>query len=138
MRQLWQALSERIWPSRQVGVARQSRHMTTLQAMLALVIILAWGPEMIAAMEMTALLELLGASLFITAYVSGFRLKAIELGRTLHSIVSPLGEFDLLRSSARANMKAVAATSALLNVVWCVGAFVVLAAFGQHLYAHVT
>jgi hypothetical protein len=108
-----------------------------LQALLALAITLAWGPEIFAAMEMTALLELLGAGLFITAYVAGFKLKAMELSRALQSIVSPLGQFVLLRSSASTSLKAVAATSALLNAAWCMGAVVVLAAYGQHIYAWV-
>jgi hypothetical protein len=108
-----------------------------LQAVLALAITLAWGPEILAAMEMTALLELLGAGLFITAYVAAFKLKAIELGQALHNMVSPLGQLVLLRSSARASLKAAAAASALVNVAWCVGTVVVLAAYGQHLYAQI-
>ena len=135
MRRLWQVLTESLWTSRQAGSASQPRRMVLLQAVLALAITLAWGPEILAAMEMTALLELLGASLFITAYVAGFKLKAIELCRALHSTVSPLGQFVLLRSSATVSLKAVAAASVLLNVAWCLCAVVVLAAYGQHLYA---
>jgi hypothetical protein len=111
--------------------------LTAVQAVLALAITLAWGPEILAAMEMTALLEILGAGLFITVYVAGLKLKAIELGRALHSMVSPLGQLVLLRSSARGTLKAAAAVSILLNIAWCAGATVVVAAYAQHLYAQV-
>jgi hypothetical protein len=88
-------------------------------------------------MEMTALLEILGAGLFITAFVAGLKLKAMEVCRTLQSTVSPLGQLALLRSSAGVSLKAAAAASVLLNVAWCMGAVVVLAAFGHHVYGQV-
>ena len=134
MKESWQALNETLWPSRGVGSGSQSRRMASLQVMLALSITLACGPEIFAAMELTALLEILGASLFVTAYAAGFKLKALELCRALQSTVSPVGQFDVMRSSAApVRFRAIAAVSAMLNVVWCVAAVVVLAAYGQHL-----
>jgi hypothetical protein len=133
MKHLWQVLLERLWPSRGDSPAGQSRRMILLQAVVALAITLAWGPEIFAAMEMTALLELLGVGLFLTAYAAGFELKAIELFRALRSIVLPLGQLALLRSSARASVKALAATSVIVNVAWCLGAVLVVGAYGHYL-----
>jgi hypothetical protein len=107
--------------------------MVLLQAVLAFAIAVAWGPEIFAAMEMTALLEMLGASLFLTAYAAGAKLKAIELGRALHDIVLPTAHVALIRSNAPASSKALASLSIVANAACCLGAVVVVGAYGQHL-----
>ena len=125
---------EAVWPSRTVPGASRARRMGVMQGLLALAITLAWGPEVFAAIEMTTLLELLGASLFLTAYSAGVKLTALEFLKLLQGIVSPLGQLAILRSRAAAGTKALAATSVLINAAGCACAVLVLAAFGSHLF----
>jgi hypothetical protein len=133
VKHLWQVLLERLWPSRGDSPTSQSRRTVLLQAVVALAITLAWGPEITAAMEMTALLELLGVGFFLTAYGAGFRLKTIECSRALQSIVLPLGQLVVIRSDAKTSLKALAAASVIINAAWCVGAAVVVCAYGHHM-----
>jgi hypothetical protein len=107
--------------------------MALLQAAIALAIALAWGPEIFAAMEMTALLEILGASLFLTAYAAGAKLTAIELCRALQSIVLPAAQTDVISSNAPTSSKALASVSVVANAAWCLAVVVVVGAYGQHL-----
>ena len=133
MKYQWQALLERLWPSSGGPFVSHARRMAILQAAIALAIAVAWGPEIIAAMEMTTLLEMLGATLFLTAYAAGFELKAMELCRALRNIVVPVTHVAVIRSNAPASWKALTVISLAASATWCLGAFVVLTAYGQHL-----
>lgn len=110
------------------------RRMAVLQGCLAFAITFAWGPEVFAALEMTTLLELLGASLFLTAYSAGVRLMLLELEQAIQGIVAPIGQLSILRSNAGVGTKAVAAMSVLINAACCACAVLVLTAFGNHLF----
>src|SRR6478735_1419779 len=90
MRQLWQDFRESIWRSRYDPIASRERRIAVLQAALAIAIALAAGPEIFAAMEMTAFMELLGAVLFLTAMAAGSRLVAISLWSSIRSIAFPI------------------------------------------------
>ena len=133
MNELMNTVRERLWPSRAGARSDHSRRLLALQAVIAVVITVAYGPEIFAAMEMTALLELLGASLFLTAFGAGLRLKLIEVFRALRSVLAPVGQLDLIRANARPRLKAQAAVSIAINATWCFCAFVVAGAFSKHL-----
>ena len=128
------SLLERLWPSRS-GQADQGFRMGLLQVALAVLITLAAGPEIVAAMEMTALLELLGASLFLTAYAAGARLLAVSLGRALFDIAFPAMQVVILRSDASPGVKAAAASCVLFQVTWCLLAAVIAGVYGHHLWS---
>lgn len=133
MNQQWQLPIERLWPSRSDPRISQALRMVLLQAVIALAIALAAGPEVFAAMEMTTLLEMLGASLFLTAYAAGVKLKAIQAYHVLHSIVLPGAQVAVIRSNAPASWKALAFISVLTHAAWCLSAIMVAGAYGHHL-----
>ena len=60
-----------------------------LRPLLILVIVLVAGPDIFALTELTTLLELLGATLFVLAYLSGFKLLGISLLSGLRSLFLP-------------------------------------------------
>ena len=72
MRVLLQLLADWIWPfRRRAGVRVEPADY--LRPLIVLVIVLWCGPEVFAAADLVALLDLLGVMLFITAFEAGFR-----------------------------------------------------------------
>jgi hypothetical protein len=129
MRRQWQALLELLWPSRVAPTANQDRRIALLQAGIAIAIALAAGPEIIATMEMTALLELLGATLFLTAFAAGAKLLALSMWSAFCRIALPAPQLAIVRSDASTPAKSLAllyvtahATSCL-TFVFIVGAW---------------
>jgi hypothetical protein len=100
--------------------------MAVLQACIAIAITLAAGPEIFAAMEMTALLEVLGASLFLTAFGAGAKLTALSVYRAARNIALPAAEVFVLRSDATVPAKARALISWVVNATWWLGGILVL------------
>ena len=76
MKHPWQDFLELVWPSRYDPIASRERRIALLQTAIAIAIPLAAGPEIFLAMEMTALLEVLGAILFLAAFAAGAKLLA--------------------------------------------------------------
>ena len=60
-----------------------------LRPLLILVIVLVAGPDVFAFAELSTLLELLGATLFVLAYLSGFELLGISLLSGLRRVLMP-------------------------------------------------
>ena len=119
MRHPWQALLELIWPSRYDPIASHERRIALLQAGIAMAIVLAAGPEIFAAMEMTALLELLGAILFLTAMAAGAKLVALSIWSAITNIVLPAPQVAVVRSDAPAPVKALASAYVVAHAAWC-------------------
>jgi hypothetical protein len=68
---------------------------------VVLLIVLAIGPELVVLMDLAAvvsLYEVLGGALFVTAYVSGARLLAVELVRAVKNMLRPFAPLLRLRS----------------------------------------
>jgi hypothetical protein len=63
---------------------------STLRLLALLLIGLAAGPEIGLAMEMTTLLEILGAALFFTSFSVGARMLVMDLVTALRSFVYPV------------------------------------------------
>jgi hypothetical protein len=96
-----------------------SRGETLLRcAILALIAMLA-GPEIIAAIEMQILLELLGAALFTTAFVAGARLALSQAVGLVMNLLLPAPHVAVLLGDARLREKGIAATYILKNVAGC-------------------
>jgi len=119
MRYHWQALLELIWPSRYNPIASHERRMALLQAIIAMAIALAAGPEIFAAMEMTALLEVLGAVLFLAAMSAGAKLVALRVCRAFHSSIFPLPPAAVMRSCTSTPAKALALIGLAGHAMWC-------------------
>src|SRR3954469_25829903 len=108
MRQQWQAFLELVWPSRYDPIADHERRIAVLQAVLAIAIALAAGPEIFAAMEMTAFMELLGAVLFLTAMSAGARLVLLSIWSSIRGIAVPIPLPVVVRADTSILAKALA------------------------------
>ena len=120
MRQQWQAFLELIWSSRYDPIASHERRIAVLQSVLAIAIALAAGPEVFAAMEMTAVMELLGAVLFLTAMSAGARLLALSIWSGIRSIVFPIPLPVAVRANTSILTKALASLYVAGHATWCV------------------
>jgi hypothetical protein len=125
MQNSWQSFLERLWPSRSGPTAENQRRTALLKALIAMVIILASGPEIIAAMEMTTLLELLGATLFLTAFAAGARLAVEDVWRFVRGIVLPADQLLLMRSNLPLPAKIHAVARCTANVMLWLGGVLV-------------
>lgn len=132
MNHQWQSFLEHLWPSRSGPNDGQGFRITLLQAAIAIAIAIAAGPEVIAAMEMTMLLELLGASLFLTAFAAGAKLAAMTLCRAVYNIVIPAAQMSVLRSDAPAAQKALASVYVLGHAGWCLVFPLIVVMCGQY------
>ena len=120
MRHQWQALLELIWSSRYDPVASHERRMAVLQAVLAIAIAVAAGPEIVAAIEMTALMELLGTALFLTAMGAGAKLAALNIWNAIRSIAFPAPLSVAVRPGNSIPANALALTYVAGHATWCV------------------
>jgi len=119
MRNQWQAFLELIWSSRYDPIARHERRIALLQAGIAIAIALAAGPEIFVAMEMTAVLELLGAMLFLTAMTAGAKLVALSIWSAICNILLQAPQVAVVRSDASMPVRALAAIYVAAHATWC-------------------
>jgi hypothetical protein len=115
----WQALREFFWPSRYNPVASHERRIALLQAVIAIAIALAAGPEILAAIEMTALLELLGAVLFLVAMSAGARLVALRVRSAIHDSLFLVPPGFVLRCATSIPARALALLWITGHATWC-------------------
>ena len=120
MRRQRQAFLELIWPSRYDPIASSERRIALLQAVLAIAIALAAGPEIFLAMEMTAVMELLGAILFLTAMSAGAKLVVFSIWSALRNIAFPTPLPVVVRAVASIPAKALALIYVAGHATWCV------------------
>jgi hypothetical protein len=73
-----------------------ARREILLKLVMVAAIFLCAGPEIAAAIELQILLEMLGATLFMTAFVAGAKLVFINLGEKLRSHVLPMAPVALM------------------------------------------
>lgn len=118
MKDLWQDLLESIWPSRYDPIASHKHRVAVLEVLLAVAISVAAGPEVVAAMEMTALMELLGGVLFITAMGAGARLLALNVWDATCRFLVPVPLTFIVRPSASLPSKALAYVYLAAIAVW--------------------
>jgi len=123
MRHRWQGLLELLWPSRSDSAASRKRRIALLQVCIAMAIFAAAGPEIFAAMEMTALLELLGALLFLTAFAAGAKLVALSVWRAICNILLPAPQVALVQSDASLPAKALASLYIAVHAAWGLALF---------------
>jgi hypothetical protein len=119
MRQPWNAFLELLWPSRHDPIAGHERRIALLQTLLAIAIALAAGPEVFAAMEMTAVMELLGALLFLTAMSVGAQLVAQTFWNSVRGMLFPLPLPITVRAPGSPLTKTLAALYVAGHAAWC-------------------
>ncbi len=71
-----------------------------LKPLVVLLIVLWCGPEVFAVMELTTLLELLGATLFLVAFTTSFKLLALSILDWMGRAFLPIEYRALIRMSA--------------------------------------
>ena len=120
MRHTWQAFLELLWPSRYDPIAGHARRLASLQAGIAIAIALAAGPEIFLAMEMTAVLELLGALLFLTAMAAGAKLVALSICSAVYDLAFPVPPAAIVRCQASMPAKALAAICVAGYATWSI------------------
>ena len=130
----WQTLLEDLWPSRSVPRDLLWRREALLFIAIALAISLAAGPEIFAAMEMTTLLELLGASLFMTAFAAGARLALMRVWSAIGRVVLPAPQLLIIRSAASAPAKAAALIYVSAHATWCLAFVIIVGAWAQYAF----
>jgi hypothetical protein len=107
------------------------RRQAVLHILIAMAIAMAAGPEIMAAMEMTTLLELLGASLFLTAFATGAKLAVSRFLERLLPVVLPARQWLVLRSDASAPVRVSALLYVAAHAAWCFAFVFILGAWGH-------
>ncbi len=130
----WQVLLENLWPSRSAPPESLRRREAMLRSAIAMGVIAAAGPEVVAALEMTTLLELLGASLFVAAFQAGAKLALMRFWEVLCAIALPAPQVAIVRSDARPLAKAAALTYVSAHVAWCLMFAIIIGAWGHHIF----
>jgi hypothetical protein len=82
------------------------RWQPALRVLILLAIFSMAGPEIIPAIEMATLLELLGTLLFITAFSTALKMTAIDFGRWLGNVLVPAPILAMYRETCRPLKKA--------------------------------
>ena len=67
-----------------------------LKFVIVAAIFLCAGPELVAALELQILLELLGATLFVTAFIAGAKLAFLSLVENFRSLLLPVAPVALI------------------------------------------
>ena len=118
MRNQWQDLLELIWSSRYDPIASRKYRIALLEVFLAVVIAVAAGPEIFAALEMTALMELLGGVLFLTAMGTGARLVAFNIWNAIYRLAFPVPLAAIVRPNASIPRRAFAYVYVAAIALW--------------------
>jgi hypothetical protein len=133
MQSQWQTLLEDLWPSRSVPRDLLWRREALLFIAIALAISLAAGPEILAAMELTTLLELLGATLFMTAFAAGAKLALMGLWNAIGRLVLPAPQLVIFRSGASVPARAAALIYVTAHATWCLAFVHIIGAWGHYM-----
>lgn len=82
----------------ETGVAMHDlkRREAFLKFLIVVAIMLSAGPELATALEMRILLEILGATLFMTVFVAGARFTLLSLGETMRSALLAVAPVALI------------------------------------------
>ena len=89
MRILLRLLTDLLWPVRQPPGASRAPLDIYLRPLIVLAIVVLVGPDLFAFVELTTMLELLGAALFMVAFAAGYRLMAATWLEWLRRLLLP-------------------------------------------------
>jgi hypothetical protein len=130
----WRKLLEELWPSRSVPRHLMWRREALLFIVIAMTIAAAAGPEIIAAMEMTTLLELLGASMFLTAFSAGGRLVLATLWSAAIRVLLPAPQWVVFRFGPSLPARAVALVYVSAFAAWCLTFVLIMGLWGRFVF----
>lgn len=84
-----QTLREYIWPA-SPGLRRRPSLGESLAALIALLFVALFvGPDLFLYIELSTMLDVLGAALFLFAFAVGFKILFLSLARQLRSVFAP-------------------------------------------------
>src|SRR4051812_4090307 len=90
MRMLFELLADWLWPARQKKISGRAPDPAALwRPLIVVAIVLSCGPEVFAAADLIALLDLLGVVLFLTAFEAGYRTLGLTLLTRLRGMFVP-------------------------------------------------
>ena len=118
MRNQWQDFLELIWSSRYDPIASRKHRIVLFEVFLAVVIAVAAGPEIFAAMEMTAVMELLGGVLFLTAMGAGARLLALNIWNAIWRLIFPVPLAAVVRPNASMSRQLLGSAYVVAIALW--------------------
>lgn len=78
-----------LWPGRTSVAGRHVSADDYLKVVVILIIALVAGPDIVAAIELTTLLELLGAAMFLLSFAIGFKLFGFALLEKFRQLLLP-------------------------------------------------
>ena len=90
MHSLLQQLADLVWPAQPGSRASSAPLDVYLKPFVILVIVVLVGPDLFALVELSTLLDLLGATMFVFAFAVAFRLLVIGWLKSLHRVLVPL------------------------------------------------
>jgi hypothetical protein len=120
MRHGWNSFLELIWSSRYDPASNRECRIALLQGVLAVAISVAAGPEIFVAMEMTAVLEMLGAMLFLTAMSAALRLVLSNIWNAMRNTACPMPLPYAVRRGASIPANVFALICIAGHAAWCV------------------
>jgi hypothetical protein len=97
MRAILKLMVESLWPSPSSEPASRTSREVGLRLVIILMIALLAGPDVFAAMELTTLLELLGATLFLLTFAVGFRVLGRAAFDSLREFLLPAEYVSLVK-----------------------------------------
>jgi hypothetical protein len=106
MRNLLQSLADWLWPVHPRAHPPGVDPHVYLRPLIVLFIVLLCGPEVFAAADLVAMLDLLGAVLFLTAFGAGARALGLAALARMKSILVPTEWGVLLKARTRPSIVA--------------------------------
>ena len=97
IRDMLQLLREWLWPVRPRAPWARLDRDDYLRPIIVLMIVLLCGPEVVAAADLVLLLDLIGAVLFLTAFVAGYRALGLAALTAVQRIIFPSEWVFLIR-----------------------------------------
>jgi hypothetical protein len=97
MRALLQLILKSLWPVRSNAPSRSTSTDAYLKPLFILMIALLAGPDIFAATELTTILELVGAAMFLLAFGVGVELLGLAAFEWLRRVLLPVDYVTLIR-----------------------------------------
>jgi hypothetical protein len=100
MRTLLQLVAEFLWPVRAIPPPGRVSRDVYLRPLVLLIIVLLVGPELFAVVELTTLLDLLGATMFLFAFAVAYKMLGVALLKWLLRALVPGECVTLMKTRA--------------------------------------
>lgn len=100
MQSLLKAIADCLWPERSIPRTGMQRLDVYLKPFVVLMIVLLVGPEVVAVVELTTLLDLLGATMFLFAFAVAYKMLGVTLLKRIAEVLVPGESVALIKARA--------------------------------------